>query len=108
MAIKKVNLVGANGKLGPAILHVLLSAGTFTVIVLPRTSSKSTYPSSTHIVRVSDNLPHDELVQGLCGQDAVVVVFGGPNSDLQIHLCRRRRPSRRPGLHSRGLLAAVA
>jgi putative NADH-flavin reductase len=86
MAIKKVNLVGANGKLGPAILHVLLSAGTFTVTVPSRTSSKSTYPPSVHVAHVSDNLPHDELVQGLCGQDAVVVVFAGSNSDLQFRL----------------------
>jgi putative NADH-flavin reductase len=86
MAIKKVTLVGANGKLGPAILHALLSAGTFTVTVLSRTSSKSTYPPSVHIARVSDDLPDDELVQVLRGQDAVVVVFAGSNSDLQIRL----------------------
>jgi putative NADH-flavin reductase len=86
MAIKKVTLVGANGKLGPAILHALLCVGTFTVTVLSRTSSKSTYPPSVHIARVSDDLPDDELVQVLRGQDAVVVVFAGSNSDLQIRL----------------------
>src|SRR2546423_3730857 len=86
MAIKKVTLVGANGKLGPAILHALLSAGTFTVTVLSRTSSKSTYPPSVHVARVSDDLPDDELVQVLRGQDAIVVVFAGSNSDLQIRL----------------------
>jgi nucleoside-diphosphate-sugar epimerase len=86
MAIQKVTLVGANGKLGPAILHALLSAGTFTVTVLSRTSSKSTYPPSVHVARVSDDLPDDELVQALRGQDAIVVVFAGSNSDLQIRL----------------------
>ena len=86
MAIKKVTLVGANGKLGPAILHALLSAGTFTVTVLSRTSSKSTYPPSVHVARVSDDLPDDELVQVLRGQDAIVVIFAGSNSDLQIRL----------------------
>jgi len=86
MAIQKVTLVGANGKLGPSILHSLLSAGTFTVTVLSRVSSKSTYPPSVHVACVSDDLPDDELVQVLRGQDAIVVVFAGSNSDLQIRL----------------------
>lgn len=86
MVIEKVTLVGANGKLGPAILHALLSAGTFTVTVLSRVSSKSTYPPSVHVARASDDLPEDELVEALRGQDAIIVVFAGSNSDLQIRL----------------------
>jgi putative NADH-flavin reductase len=86
MAIQKVTLIGANGKLGPEILHTLLSAGTFTVTVLSRSSSKSTYPPSVHVARVSDDLPEDELVEALRGQDAVIVAFAGSNSDLQIRL----------------------
>jgi putative NADH-flavin reductase len=86
MVIKKVTLIGANGKLGPAILHALLLAGTFTVTVLSRASSKSTYPSSVHVARASDDLPEDELVEALRGQDAIIVAFAGSNSDLQIRL----------------------
>jgi putative NADH-flavin reductase len=86
MVIEKVTLVGANGKLGPAILHALLSAGTFTVTILSRASSKSTYPPSVHVVRASDDLPEDELVEALRGQDAMIVTFAGSNSELQIRL----------------------
>jgi nucleoside-diphosphate-sugar epimerase len=86
MTIKKVVLAGANGKLGPAILHALLSAEAFTVTVLSRSSSISTYPAAVHVARVSDDFPQDELVHALRGQDALVVVFAGSNSDLQIRL----------------------
>lgn len=86
MTITKVALIGANGKLGPAILEALLSAGVFTVTVLSRHSSKSTYPDSVHVTYVSDDLSVGELVDVLHGQDAIVVSFAGSNSDLQIRL----------------------
>ncbi|GAB7347740.1 hypothetical protein MBLNU459_g5292t1 [Dothideomycetes sp. NU459] len=86
MAIKNVALVGANGKLGPAILSALLSSGAFTVTVISRKSSKSRYPDTVHVRHVSDDLPSEELVDALRGQDALVVVFAGSNSDLQIRL----------------------
>ena len=84
MTLTKISLVGANGKLGPAILHALLSANTFAVTVLSRSSSKSTYPQSIHNVRISDHPSTEELVKVLRGQDAIVVVFAGSNDDLQI------------------------
>ena len=84
MALSKVSLVGANGKLGPAILRALLSTNSFAVTVLSRSSSKSTYPESVHDVRISDQPSTEELVKVLRGQDAIVVVFAGSNDDLQI------------------------
>ncbi|KAL6719670.1 hypothetical protein ACLMJK_001591 [Lecanora helva] len=84
MALTKVTLVGANGKLGPAILHAVLSAGTFNVTVLSRSSSKSRYPDSVHDLRTSDDPSTEELKRVLQGQDALVVVFAGSNKDLQI------------------------
>jgi putative NADH-flavin reductase len=86
MTIKKVALIGANGRLGPAILHGLLSASAFTVTVLSRSSSTSTYPDSVHVTYISDDPPDKELIEALRGQDAIVVTFPGSNSDLQIRL----------------------
>lgn len=86
MTIQKVTIVGANGRLGPAILNALLSTNTFTVTVLSRSSSKSTYPSPTQVNRISDDFPMEELVSALRGQDALVVVFAGTNDELQIRL----------------------
>ena len=84
MAIKNVSIVGANGLLGPTVLDALISAKTFTVTVINRASSKSTYPSSVHEVRISDHPTTEELVQVLRGQDGLVVTFAGSNETLQI------------------------
>ena len=86
MAIEKVVLVGANGKLGPWILNALLAANEFKVTVLSRKSSKSKYPESISIAHVSDDFPNEELVEVLRGNDAVVVAFAGSGSDVQIRL----------------------
>ncbi|KAJ9621703.1 hypothetical protein H2203_007192 [Taxawa tesnikishii (nom. ined.)] len=86
MPLTKVTLVGANGKLGPHILSHLLSAGNFSVTVLSRQSSSSTYPSSVSHKHVSDEFPEEELAQALKGQDAVIVATGGSLADLQIRI----------------------
>ena len=84
MTLTNVVLVGANGTLGPSILHALLSANAFNVTVLSRSSSKSTYPNSVQIVHVSDHPTTKELAQIFRGQDAVITAFAGSNDDLQI------------------------
>ena len=84
MTLTKITLVGANGKLGPAILTALLAAQTFNITVLTRKSSKSSYPPSVHIAHVSDDPSVSELTSVLKDQDALVVVFAGSNDDLQI------------------------
>ncbi|MCJ1379236.1 hypothetical protein MMC17_002336 [Xylographa soralifera] len=86
MAIRNVALLGANGTLGPSILHALLVANVFVVTVLSRATSNSTYPDSIHVTTISDDLPNEELVRILRGQDALVIAFAGSNSDLQIRL----------------------
>jgi putative NADH-flavin reductase len=85
MTIKNVALIGANGTLGPSILQALISA-KFHITVLSRKSSKSTYPSSIHEIRISDSLPIEELITALHCQDAIVATFAGTNDDLQIRL----------------------
>lgn len=84
MTFSKVALVGANGNLGPSILHALLDAQVFTITVLTRQSSKSSYPQSVHITHIPDDPSVEELTTALKGQDALVVAFAGSNDSLQI------------------------
>ena len=79
--IKTVILVGANGTLGPAILQSLLDTRSFNVSVLNRKSSKSTYPTQVSVLETDDDLPHDQLVSVLKGQDALVMCFNGTKKE---------------------------
>lgn len=84
--IRKVTIVGASGKLGPSILSALLATPQFTLTVLQRASSTSTYPPDVSVTTVPDSFPVSELTSALSGQDALIVVFAGTNDDLQIKL----------------------
>jgi nucleoside-diphosphate-sugar epimerase len=76
--IRTVALIGANGKVGPAILQALLDTKSFEVTVISRKSSKSTHqPASVKFEQVDDSLPHAQLVDTLRGQDALVIAFAG-------------------------------
>lgn len=86
MSLRKVVLVGANGRLGPYILQALLESGSFQVSVLTRASSKSTYSSNVNVLKTDDDLPFDQLVQALRGQDALVIAFAGTQKDNSIKL----------------------
>jgi putative NADH-flavin reductase len=86
MAISKVAIIGANGRLGPAVLHALVSEKSFTITVLSRSSSKSKYTDSVHVTYISDDPPIEELVQIIQGQDALIVTTAGSESALQIRL----------------------
>ncbi|KAG0651360.1 hypothetical protein D0Z07_2175 [Hyphodiscus hymeniophilus] len=86
MPLQKVILVGANGKLGPALLDAFFVAKTYAITVLSRHSSTSKYPDSVRVVYVSDDPDTEELARALQGQDAVVVAFAGTLSGLQIRL----------------------
>lgn len=86
MAITKVIIIGANGKLGPSILKALLDVESFHVSAIVRVSSKSTYPSTVTTVKVDDDLPYDQLVKVLTGQDALVISFSGNQKDDSIKL----------------------
>lgn len=86
MAIQKVALVGANGRLGPSILQALLDTDSFEVSVMTRASSKSTYPSSVNVLKTDDDLPYDQLVKALTGQDALILAFSGTQRDNSIKL----------------------
>ncbi|KAK5273859.1 hypothetical protein LTR96_000459 [Exophiala xenobiotica] len=76
--IRTVALIGANGKVGPAILQALLDTKSFQVTVISRKSSKSTYQqASVKVEQLDDSLPHAQLVETLRGQDALVIAFAG-------------------------------
>lgn len=87
MSIKNVCLLGANGNVGPAILHALVNDG-FAVTVLKRASSKSPsdYPSGVKVESVDDAFKTEDLVPIFKGQDAVVVTIKGTQVDIQKRL----------------------
>jgi uncharacterized protein YbjT (DUF2867 family) len=58
--------------IGHHITRALLSDPTFTVSVLVRSSSSSTYPSGCKIVKISDVPDKNELVTAFRGQNAIV------------------------------------
>lgn len=85
MAIRKVAMVGASGRLGPSVLKQLLDA-SFEMTVLNRASSKATYPPSVRVVTIPDNLNVDDLADALEGQDALVITLAGTKREESIRL----------------------
>src|SRR2546430_625441 len=82
MAIQKVVLIGAGGNLGRHILKSLVDSN-FTVTVLTRQSSTSTFPSHVTVVTIADDYPYDQLVKAFKGQDAVVSAIAGMATPTQ-------------------------
>ena len=81
--LTNVLLIGAGGNLGPTILDALTSDSRFTVSILTRTSSKSTFPSHFTIHRVSDDYPESQLLSAFKGQDAIVVAISRASAHKQ-------------------------
>ncbi|KAI8821167.1 isoflavone reductase family protein [Fimicolochytrium jonesii] len=71
--IKNVMLIGAGGNLGPSILQALLDAH-FTVSILARESSQSTFPPTVTVHRT--DYSYASLLAVFQGQDAVVSALG--------------------------------
>lgn len=70
--IKNVLIIGAGGRLGPSILSAFEADPHFTVSVLARHSSKSTFSSHLKVHRIGDDYPEAELLEAFKGQDAVI------------------------------------
>ncbi|KAK0945841.1 hypothetical protein LTR29_002698 [Friedmanniomyces endolithicus] len=85
--IKNVALLGADGQLGSAILHALLSAN-YTVTVLKRHSSKSpdSYPAPVTVNRFPDDLEPHALASALQGQHALIASIKGSQTAIQQRL----------------------
>lgn len=75
-----IDILQANGNLGPSVLQALDEAD-FTVSVLSRKGSKSTYDLHIEVHEVDESYPEEELVTAFRGQDAVVLTI--PVSDIQ-------------------------
>jgi uncharacterized protein YbjT (DUF2867 family) len=74
-AIQNVAIVGAAGQLGAPILEALISSNKFTITVISRVGSKSTFPSGVKVVNV-DYTSLSSLTSALTGQDAVISTVG--------------------------------
>ncbi|KAJ4349467.1 uncharacterized protein N0V89_008082 [Didymosphaeria variabile] len=70
--LKNILLLGATGSLGRPILTALLSEPTFTVTILTRATSASTFPPGIPVISISDAFTVSELTESFKGQDAVV------------------------------------
>lgn len=86
MAIHKVAIVGASGRLGGAILHALLSERSFSVTAIARSTSKAKFPDNVTLKQVSDDFTTEELIPALAGQDAVIACVSGIKSAVQIRI----------------------
>lgn len=75
VSIKNVALVGASGQIGAPILKALIDSGKFTITVVSRTGSKSTFPAGIKVV-YADLASMSSLTAALEGQDAVVSAVG--------------------------------
>jgi len=82
--IKNVLLIGAGGNLGPSILEALDNDPQFTVTVLSRKSSKSSFPSHIKVHAIDDSYPEKDLLDIFTGQDAVVSMVGHGSTAKQI------------------------
>lgn len=89
MSIREVALLGADGKLGPHVLHALLAHG-FRVTILKRASSKSKddYAAGIKLERVPDDFDIDAVTEVVKGKDAVVVTIKGSNTEIQDKLAQ--------------------
>jgi len=77
--IKNVILIGAGGRLGPHILSAFDADPYFTVSIISRNSSTSTFPSHLKVHRVGDDYPEEELLKAFKGQDAVISTIATSN-----------------------------
>lgn len=77
LAFHNVVVFGAGGSnIGFHIVQALSNDKEFTVTVLARKSSKSSFPSNVRVVRVKDDFPQAALVDALRGQDVVISAVG--------------------------------
>ncbi|KAI1175047.1 isoflavone reductase family protein [Nemania sp. FL0916] len=83
-AIQNVIVIGAGGLLGTEICAALLKDHLFSVFILSRKSSKSTFPSDAYVHKIDDAYPFDQLVEAFRGKDAVVSAI--PGRPYAIHL----------------------
>ena len=83
MSIKNIILIGAGGHLGPSLLTALSTTPHFTVSILARKSSQSSFPPHVKTIRIADDYPEAKLLEAFKGQDAVVSAIATANMGRQ-------------------------
>ncbi|EXJ57696.1 uncharacterized protein A1O5_12486 [Cladophialophora psammophila CBS 110553] len=76
--LKNVMVFGAGGtNIGHHVVKALASKPSlFNVSIIARKTSKSTFPEGLEVHYVDVDLPHDQLVKAMQGQDAVISAIG--------------------------------
>lgn len=84
---KNIALYGIGGSnIGSYILDALLKDGSYNLTIIARESSKSSYPATLEVLRVSEDLEHTSLVAALHGQDVVVSAVGTAGIGSQMYV----------------------
>ena len=83
--LKNVLIIGAGGRVGSHIVAALDGNPRFTLSVLSREGSKSTFPSHAKVFTTPESYPEDVLVAAFKGQDAVVDLAPLTAVDQQKH-----------------------
>lgn len=82
-----IALFGAGGtNIGHHIIQALVKDGKYNTTVIARASSKSTFPDSVTVVKVSSFDDHAELVRALTGQDVLISAIGHEAMPIQYKL----------------------
>ncbi|CZT53104.1 related to 2`-hydroxyisoflavone reductase [Rhynchosporium secalis] len=74
-SIKNVAILGAGGALGTPVLKALVDSGKFSITVVSRPASTSTFASSVKVIKADYNSA-DSLASAFQNQDAVVSTVG--------------------------------
>ncbi|KAI4213932.1 MAG: hypothetical protein LQ351_003627 [Letrouitia transgressa] len=83
MSLKNVVIIGAGGNLGPSILEALEKNPAYTITVVTRKGSSSTFSSHIKVFRIDDSFPSDQLAEAFKGQDVVINL--SPPVDVDQH-----------------------
>ncbi|KAH8434151.1 aromatic alcohol reductase [Aspergillus melleus] len=82
---KNITIIAASGTLGSVVLKKLLDVGTFTVTVLRRAGSSSSFPDTVKVLDV-DYSSHESLKCAFAGQDIVLSFVPTVAAESQIAL----------------------
>jgi uncharacterized protein YbjT (DUF2867 family) len=84
---QRIAIFGAGGtNIGHHVLEALIKDPSFTVTVLVRESSKSTFPPKVAVTRIEDDFPHAALVAALQSQDVLISAVGPEAKDAEYKL----------------------
>jgi hypothetical protein len=84
---QKIAIFGAGGtNIGHHVLEALVKDPGFTVTVLVRESSKSTFASNIAVTRIADDFPYAALVEALQGHDVLISAVGPEAKDAEYKL----------------------